>query len=122
MIGIVFRKWDTKADNLFIYERLYYKNKRTIFCKIKLRYWKTSCAEKGDNISMLNEKYNYVPPTAAIYGFCAWLTTREKRTILSNHDNSGIIADLIIKYSRVNNFELGENISVSIQSLQMPKE
>ena len=39
----------------------------------------------------------------ALYGFCGWLTTREKRTVMSNTDECGGIADLIKIFCETNN-------------------
>lgn len=39
----------------------------------------------------------------AIYGFCGWLTCREKETVMSSHHDSAPIADLIKEFCEVNN-------------------
>ena len=42
----------------------------------------------------------------AVYGFAAWLTTREERTIMSAKDDSAPVAELIKEFCEVNS--LGE--------------
>lgn len=39
----------------------------------------------------------------ALFGFCAWLTTREEKTVMSSGDNCGGIADLVKEFCEVNN-------------------
>ena len=38
----------------------------------------------------------------AIFGFCAWLTTRKEKTIMSSKHNCAKIADLIKEFCEVN--------------------
>ena len=40
----------------------------------------------------------------AIFGFCAWLTTREKRTVMSCRDDAAPIVELISRFCAANNF------------------
>ena len=57
----------------------------------------------------MNNKLN---ASEAIFGFCGWLTTRDKRTIMSSKDNPGAICDLIEKFCKVNNLpEVRENFT-----------
>lgn len=39
----------------------------------------------------------------AIFGFCGWLTSRKKKTVMSSSDNCGGIADLIQTFCEINN-------------------
>lgn len=41
----------------------------------------------------------------ALFGFCAWLTGREKRVSFSAHDNAGVAADLITEFCRTNDLK-----------------
>jgi hypothetical protein len=41
----------------------------------------------------------------AIFGFCGWLTSRDKKTIMSSTDNAAIIADLAAKFCQTNELE-----------------
>jgi len=41
-------------------------------------------------------------PSDAVYGFAAWLTTREEETIMSAHHDSAIIADLVKRFCVTN--------------------
>ncbi|MCP4401994.1 MAG: hypothetical protein GY801_32430 [bacterium] len=45
----------------------------------------------------------------AIFGFAAWLTCREEKTVFSSSDDAGIIAEKVAEFCKVN-------------SLQDPKE
>ena len=38
---------------------------------------------------------NCLTGSEAIFGFCAWLTTREDKTIMSGENDVGVICDLI---------------------------
>ena len=38
----------------------------------------------------------------AIYGFCAWLTTRKEKTVMSSSDDAAPICDLIKQYCEEN--------------------
>ena len=38
----------------------------------------------------------------ALYGFCGWLTSRDKKTAMSSTDNAAPIADLIKRFCDVN--------------------
>lgn len=48
-------------------------------------------------------KKNKITATDALYGFCAWLTTREKSVTFSSKHNAGTIADLINTFIKANN-------------------
>jgi hypothetical protein len=46
----------------------------------------------------------------AVYGFAGWLTTREKRTVMSATDDAAIVADLCKEFCEVNNLpEISED-------------
>ena len=38
----------------------------------------------------------------AVYGFCAWLTTRKERTTMSSEDNAAPVCDLIQMFCEEN--------------------
>jgi len=44
-------------------------------------------------------------PSEAVCGFAAWLTTSKRPTIFSSAHDSGIIADLVSKFCKANDFE-----------------
>lgn len=46
---------------------------------------------------------NSLTGSEAIYGFCSWLTTRDKKTIMSSSNDAGIIAELIETFCDENN-------------------
>lgn len=37
----------------------------------------------------------------ALYGFCGWLSTRKKKTILSSKSDCGLVIDLIDQFCKV---------------------
>lgn len=41
----------------------------------------------------------------ALYGFCAWLTTRKEKTVMSAKHNAADIAEKIKLFCEVNNLE-----------------
>ena len=41
-------------------------------------------------------------PSEAIYGFCAWLTTRDEKTIMSASDDAAPVCDLINQFCKEN--------------------
>lgn len=41
----------------------------------------------------------------AVYGFAAWLTTREKKTVMSSTDDAAPIADLVSQFCKENKLE-----------------
>jgi len=56
----------------------------------------------------------------SIFGFCAWLTTRKEKTVMSSADDAAPIVELITKFLKVNNLEdPRENYT---DYLTMPKE
>jgi len=64
--------------------------------------------EIKEAIENLNEpQSNNMPttlnPSEAVYGFAAWLTTREEKTVMSAVDNSAPIANLVIQFCEENN-------------------
>lgn len=38
----------------------------------------------------------------AVFGFCAWLTTRAEKTVMSASDDSGVIARLVKQFCDTN--------------------
>lgn len=42
----------------------------------------------------------------ALYGFCAWLTTRKEKTIMSSVDDAAVIASLVDTYCKTNELEV----------------
>ena len=49
-----------------------------------------------------NKKLKRLEGEEILYGFCGWLTTRDKRTVMSSGDDCGCIADLVKEFSEVN--------------------
>lgn len=45
---------------------------------------------------------NLLKGSEAIFGFCAWLTTRKKKTIMSASDDAGAIPPLIKEFCDLN--------------------
>lgn len=45
---------------------------------------------------------NILTSSEALFGFCAWLTTRNEAVTMSAHHNAGVAADLIKEFCRVN--------------------
>jgi hypothetical protein len=41
----------------------------------------------------------------ALYGFCAWLTTRDERTVMSASDDAAPIPQLIAEFCKVNDLK-----------------
>jgi hypothetical protein len=46
---------------------------------------------------------NCLNPTEAVYGFAAWLITREEKTMMSSSDDSAPIVHLVNQFCEVNN-------------------
>ena len=44
-------------------------------------------------------------PSGAVYGFAAWLTTREKPLTLSSHHDAAIVAELVDEFIKTQNLE-----------------
>lgn len=42
-------------------------------------------------------------PSEAVYGFAAWLTSRDEKTIMSSKDDAAEVADLVSQFCEVNN-------------------
>ena len=42
-------------------------------------------------------------PSEAVYGFAAWRTCREEKTVMSSGDDAAVIADLVAQFCKVNN-------------------
>jgi len=47
-------------------------------------------------------KEDKLTASEAIYGFCAWLTGRNEKTVMSATDNAGSIACLVRRFCEVN--------------------
>jgi len=47
-------------------------------------------------------------PSEALYGFAAWLSTRRTPVIVSRHNDSAVVADLVKRFCEVNNWEAPE--------------
>jgi len=45
----------------------------------------------------------HLNPSEAVYGFAAWLTTREDKTVMSAADDSAPITELVKQFCEVNN-------------------
>jgi len=65
---------------------------------------------------------NQLSGSEAVFGFCAWLTTREEPTIMSSHDDAGVVADLAGQFCDKNNLddprdEWEENLSHPIDQV-----
>jgi hypothetical protein len=45
---------------------------------------------------------NCLTGSEAIYGFCAWLTTREEKTIMSSANDAAVVCDLIKEFCEKN--------------------
>ena len=67
----------------------------------------------GDNINIAlsthckNTKFQVkeleeMTASEAIFGFCAWLTTRKEKTVMSANDNCSKIADSIKEFCKTN--------------------
>ena len=59
-------------------------------------------------------------PIEAIYGFVAWLTTRDKTTKLGAKDNAAPVCELIEAFRKTNN--LAEPRDNYTDFFEMPKE
>ena len=46
---------------------------------------------------------NYITATDALYGFVAWLTTRETEITISSHHDAGGPCNLVGEFIKVNN-------------------
>lgn len=46
-----------------------------------------------------------ISASEALYAFCAWLTCREERTVLSATDDAGTAAELIKEFSDLNDLD-----------------
>ena len=44
-------------------------------------------------------------PSEALFGFMAWLTTREKPVTLSANHDAGVAADLVGEFCKANNLD-----------------
>lgn len=58
---------------------------------------------KGDEMDALNS-------SEAVYGFAAWLTTRDEVIRIGGSENCAPIAELVKKFCEINNFQpISEN-------------
>ena len=49
-------------------------------------------------------------PSEAVYGFAAWLTCRDEKTVMSATDDAAPIANLVVQFCKVNNLpDVSEN-------------
>jgi len=46
---------------------------------------------------------NTLNPSEAVYGFAAWLTCRDEKTVMSASDDAAPIADLVQQFCEKNN-------------------
>ena len=53
-------------------------------------------------IAAIEPVFGKMTASEAIYGFCAWLTTRDKKTVMSASDDSGAICDLVKMFCEEN--------------------
>lgn len=49
------------------------------------------------------EKLKTLNPSEAVYGFAAWLTCKNEKTVMSASDDAAVIADLVAQFCKVNN-------------------
>lgn len=63
---------------------------------------------------------NELSGSEAVYGFCAWLTTRKEKTVMSSSDECGCIAELVKEFCEVN--KLTEPRDLWSDLLTHPKE
>ena len=52
-----------------------------------------------------NKKMNKLSASEAVYGFCGWLTTREKETKMGSKNNCAVVADLANEFCKENKLE-----------------
>jgi 2'-5' RNA ligase len=71
------------------------KNQGLALC---LNRWR----EKGKKVASLFLARDELSGSEALFGFCGWLTTRDKPTTMSSHDDCGHIADLIGTFCKTN--------------------
>ena len=46
---------------------------------------------------------NTLNPSEAVYGFAAWLTCRDEKTVMSATNDAAVITDLVAQFCEVNN-------------------
>ena len=56
------------------------------------------CENTNFNVTDLKE----MTGSEAVFGFCAWLTTRKEKTVMSSKHDSAIIVNLIKEFCEVN--------------------
>lgn len=64
-----------------------------------------NCAEQLEidyNLSEKEKEMRRLSASEALYGFCAWVTTREARTVMSRKDDPSVVADLIHRFCKTN--------------------
>lgn len=42
----------------------------------------------------------------AVFGFCGWLTSRKKQTVMSSIDDSAVVSDLVKSFCDANKLEV----------------
>ena len=61
----------------------------------------------ADTQLCLRAERNQMPktlnPSEAVYGFAAWLTCRDEKTVMSASDDAAVVADLVVQFCQVNN-------------------
>lgn len=50
----------------------------------------------------MERKEDKISASEALFGFAAWLTSRDQKTVLSSTDNAAVAADLVGEFCRVN--------------------
>ncbi|KKK55956.1 hypothetical protein LCGC14_3069370 [marine sediment metagenome] len=59
----------------------------------------------------------------AVYGFCAWLTTRPEKTVMSSKDDAAGICDLIEEFRKANGLpEPRENYADDLTHPRRPSQ
>jgi hypothetical protein len=98
MIWIRFGTWNNAAGRFFVSTRIWRKGYIwTPFVKVRKRYtsWFGYWGRQEPQLS----------PSEALFGFVAWLTTRNEPTIMSRHDEASGPADRIRAFCEANNLE-----------------
>jgi hypothetical protein len=53
----------------------------------------------------MKEENQTLSASEAVFGFCGWLTSRDKKTIMSSKNDAAVIVDLVAKFCQTNKFE-----------------
>lgn len=51
----------------------------------------------------MNKTEDQLTASEAIYGFCAWLTTKDEETIMGSHHDCAVVVDRIVRFLDANN-------------------